>query len=200
MTEAAYQEKAEAGGFGSSIYGGRPNFGIKRALNDEGRPEIALYELLPDEQAYARLRRHQHVGQSITVTSHADAFTTDSVPKTRWSWGDWSAVEIGTLRGSRLQTILPLIRETLEEYGLDHDPVTTTVGGEVYTPEGAGVKLALGFIGVKDLRRIDRMRAVIRGVSQMSTEECYYWYAKCRSPSSPNGVKALRTLLSDHIE
>jgi hypothetical protein len=78
--------------------------------------------------------------------------------------------------------------------------VTSTKGGEVFVPERLGVKLALAFDGVKDLRRIDRVRGFVRGIARMSTEECYYWYAKTRSPNSPNGVKALRTLLTDHIK
>jgi hypothetical protein len=53
---------------------------------------------------------------------------------------------------------------------------------------------------MKHIQRRDRLRAIADGISQMSLGECYYWHAKARSPTSPNGVKSLRTLLADHIE
>jgi len=82
---------------------------------------------------------------------------------------------------------------------LDESVVTATGDAEVFLPETVGVRLALGFVGVKPIQRVDRMRALCRGIARMSDEECYYWHAKCRSPSSPSGEKALRMLLTDHI-
>jgi hypothetical protein len=118
----------------------------------------------------------------------------------RWEWDDWTAVKVTRLSESRLRSILPLIRETLR--GADRDESVLTAGGavEVFLPETVGVRLALGFLGVKPIQRVDRMRAFCRGIARMSDEECYYWHAKCRSPSSPNGEKALRTLLTNHIK
>lgn len=43
-------------------------------------------------------------------------------------------------------------------------------------------------------------RAVADGLAKMSLQECYYWLAKAESPTPPNRVKTLRTLLADHIE
>lgn len=187
-------------GDGSSVFGGRPTFGLRR-VRGAGNEVIELYEFLPMEQAEARRERHERRGGAISVEPIDEVFDRLSDVHLRdGKWEDWAAVKIAALSGARLHSVLSVIREVLGDADIDHKPVTSTKGGEVFVSERLGVKLALAFGGVKDLRRIDRMRGLVQGVSRMSTEECYYWYAKTRSPSSPNGVKALRTLLTDHIE
>lgn len=186
-------------GDGSSVFGGRPTFGLRR-YREDGNEVIVLYELLPMEQAEARRERHERRGSTILVEPIDEVF--DRLPDVHHrdgEWVDWAAVKIAALSGSRLQSVLFVVREVLGGADINHKPVTSTKGGEVFVPERLGVKLALAFDGVKELRRIDRLRGLIRGVARMSTDECYYWYAKTRSPSSPNGVKALRTLLTGHI-
>lgn len=183
--------------FGSSVYGGRPTFGLTRR-NEDGEPVIRLYELLPCEQAKARKNRLERVGEHLIVEDLDVTF--DEPPSDDGhSWDDWNAVKVAQLRGSRLQSVISIIRDTLGESETPHKPVTGTGRGEMLIPETSGVKLALAFVGVEELQRVDRMRELVRGVSSMSTEECYYWYAKCRSPNSPNGVQALRVLLTNHI-
>lgn len=184
--------------FGTSVYGGRPTFGLTRR-NEDGEPVIRLYELLPGEQAEARKHRLERVGKNIIVDD-LDATFDDPPGGDGHSWDGWKAVKLAQLRGSRLQSVISVIRDALGESKDPHRPVTGTGRGEVLIPETTGVKLALAFVGVEELQRVDRMRELARGVSSMSTEECYYWYAKCRSPNSPNGVRALRVLLTNHIE
>lgn len=184
---------------GTSLHGGRPNFALRR-YQDGRQPIIVLYELLPAEQAHARRERHERRGRSIRIKKFNEVFDDPPTVHARGAeWDDWAAMKIARLSGSRLQSVLPVIHEVLGENDIEHSPVSSTAGGEVFVPEHVGVKLALAFVGVKDLRRVDRMRGLSRGVARMSTEECYYWHAKTRSPNSPNGVKALRTLLTDHI-
>lgn len=185
---------------GTSVHGGRPTFALRR-YQDEGQPVVILYELLPLEQAQARRERHERRGRSIIIKELNEVFEDPPTVHTRGGeWDDWAAMKVARLSGSRLQSVLPVIREALAEDGIEHSPISSTEGGEVFLPEHVGVKLALAFVGVKDLRRVDRMRGLSRGVARMSTEECYYWHAKTRSPTSPNGVKALRTLLTEHIK
>lgn len=43
-------------------------------------------------------------------------------------------------------------------------------------------------------------RAAADGLAKMSLKECYYWLAEAESPTQPNRVKTLRTLLAGHIE
>lgn len=184
---------------GTSVHGGRPTFALQRYQNKE-QPVVVLYELLPVEQADARRDRHERRGQRIKIKKFQEIFDDPPTVHTRdGEWDDWAAMKISRLSGARLQSVLPVIREALEEMGIEHNPVSSTAGGEVFIPERVGIKIALAFVGVKDLRRVDRMRGLSRGIIRMSTEECYYWHAKTRSPNSPNGVKALRTLLTNHI-
>jgi hypothetical protein len=116
-----------------------------------------------------------------------------------WSWDDWVIMKITCLSGSHIRTVLPVVRESLSHIEVDSSAVINSGQGQAFLPEAIGVRLTLAFAGVKPIQRVDRMRAFARGIARMSDEECYYWHAKCRSPSSPNGEKALRTLLTDHI-
>lgn len=184
--------------FGSSVYGGRPTFGLTRR-KENGEPVIRLYELLPGEQAEARKQRLERVGKHLVVEGLEVTFD-DPPGDDGHSWDGWKVVKVAQLRGARLQSVISIIRDALSESDTPHKSITGTGRGEVLIPEASGVKLALAFVGVEELQRVDRMRELARGVSSMSTEECYYWYAKCRSPNSPNGVQALRVLLTNHID
>ncbi|WP_396613975.1 hypothetical protein ACH9L7_19765 (plasmid) [Haloferax sp. S1W] len=198
---AAESDSLASGHFGSSVYGGRPTFTLARR-DDAGGASLTLYELLPEDQAEARRDRLQrgNPNRGLVTKPFDTVFAESADPDVdRWEWEDWTAVKVTRLSGSRLRATLPLVRETLRGADLDESVITTTGDAEVFLPETVGVRLALGFLGVKPIQRVDRMRAFCRGIVRMSDEECYYWHAKCRSPSSPNGEKALRTLLTDHI-
>lgn len=192
-------EDTQASSFGSSVYGGRPTFAIARREGSNGG-EVTLYELLPEDQAAARRERLERRGRSLKVESFEEIFgETSAEEATRWDWMGWTVVKIARIDGSRFRSLSPLIEETIGGADLDAATVTTSGAGDVFLPETVGVRLALAFRGIKPLQRVDRMRALSRGIARMGDEECYYWHAKCRSPSSPNGEKALRTLLTDHL-
>jgi len=191
------QEQTESFTLGNNVYGGRPTFALIRDENGND-VEVTLYELLPTDQADARRRRFERRRQqtSKTVPSHEVIGDTDY--RESWCWDDWVAVKVRKLSGARLRSVFQLLEETFRDTDIDASEITGTGEATVLIREEAGIRLSLGFVGVKPLRRIDRMRALARGVAQMSLEECYYWHAKCRSPNSPNGAKALRTLLTEH--
>ena len=192
-------EDAPASSFGSSVYGGRPTFAMTRREGSNGG-EVTLYELLPEEQAATRRDRLERHGRSLTVESFEEVFADSSAEEaTCWDWEGWTAVKIARLDGGRFRALSTLIKETVDGAELDATTVTTSGADDLFLPETIGVRLALAFRGIKPLQRVDRMRALCRGVAHMGDEECYYWHAKCRSPSSPNGEKALRTLLTDHL-
>jgi hypothetical protein len=192
-------EDAPESSFGSSVYGGRPTFAMTRREGSKGG-EVTLHELLPEEQAATRRDRLERRGRSLTLESFKKVFEDSSAAEaTRWDWEGWTAVKIARLDGGRFRALSPLIKETVDGAELDVATVTTTGAGDLFLPETVGVRLALAFRGIKPIRRVDRMRALCRGIARMGDEECYYWHAKCRAPSSPNGEKALRTLLTDHL-
>lgn len=195
----ASTEDAPVLSFGSSVYGGRPTFAMTRREGPNGG-EVTLYELLPEDQAAARSERLERHGRSLYVQSFDEIFEDSAVDEaTRWDWEGWTAVKIARIDGSRFRALSPLLKETIDGAELEAAIVTTSGAGDLFLPETVGVRLALAFRGIKPLQRVDRMRALCRGVAHMGDEECYYWHAKCRAPSSPNGEKALRTLLTDHL-
>jgi hypothetical protein len=117
---------------------------------------------------------------------------------TDWHWNDWCALKIATLSNSRQQAVHRLVHDVLDDSGIDIDFVTRGEGSVVLS-EGAGIRLTIAFLAMKRLQKYEKLTAVADSIARMSLEECYYWHAKCRSPSSPNGIKALRTLLADHL-
>jgi hypothetical protein len=199
--------EGESFAFTSGVYGDRPTFILTRSLVDD-RAEITLYELTPQKIATARQERFDQVHKSTQVTTIGleDAIVNGKTPADldnddlRHDWADWCAIKIATLRGKRFNEVSYLIQSTLREAGLEPETVCTGAPASLSLPEAAGVRLSIAFRAMKHIRRRDRLRAIADGVSQMSLGECYYWHAKARSPTSPNGIKALRTLLTDHIE
>lgn len=159
-----------------------------------------LYELLPRAQAEERRRRCERNGRQVVLLERNEALSEELFETSHWTWDDWVALKVGQLEGPRFQAILSVVRQSLAAVNVDPSALATTQGGDLLLPEDAGIRLALAFVGVKPLQRYDRMRAMARGVERMSIEECYYWHALCRSPSTPSGAKALRTLLTSHID
>jgi len=200
--------EGESFAFTSGVYGDRPTFVLTRDRTDD-RAEITLYELAPAEIAAARQERFDRVQKSTRITtvelsgaviggeSPADISDNDDIAH---DWEGWCAIKIATLRGKRFNEVSYLIQSTLREAGLEPEVVCTGSPASLSLPEAAGVRLSIAFRAMKHVQRRDRLRAIADGISQMSLGECYYWHAKARSPTSPNGVKALRTLLADHIE
>ena len=115
-----------------------------------------------------------------------------------WKWNDWCALKIATLSDSRQQAVHRLVRNVLDDCGVDMDFVTRGEGSVVLS-ESAGIRLTIAFLAMKRLQKYEKLTTIADSIARMSLEECYYWHAKCRSPSSRNGIKALRVLLADHI-
>ncbi len=192
-------EQTESFALGSSVYGGRPTYALVRD-EDGNDVTLTLYELLPTEQADARTRRLEQRRQQSSKTHPFHEVIGEHVEGAEdWTWDDWVAMKVRRLSGSRLRCLLQLFDEALRDTDIDPSLVTGTGSAAVLIPEEPGVRLSLGFIGIKPLQRVDRMRALTRGVVRMSLEECYYWHAKCRSPNSPSGEIALRKLLTGHL-
>jgi hypothetical protein len=192
------EEQTESFALGSSVYGGRPTFALIR--KDRGNEvEVTLYELLPTKQADARRRRlERRRRQASKTTPIEDVIDEDVNGFDDWTWEDWVAVKVRRLTGARLRSLIPLLNEVLRETEVDPSRITGTGDSTILLQEEPGIRLSIGFIGIKPLRRVDKMRTLARGISRMSLEECYYWHAKCRSPDTPGGAKALRTLLTEN--
>lgn len=206
--------EAESFAYGSSMHGGRPTFALTRRLGDDAG--LTLYEFIPEHLADGRQKRFRKANSNRTLSRTvltdalpdvtADAtgvldFAAVGSPAERasndWSWGDWCALKIATLSDRRQQAVHRLVRQVMDDSGIDVDTVVRGEGSAVFS-EGDGVRLTIAFLAMKRLQKYEKLTTVADSIARMSLEECYYWHAKCRSPSSPNGVKALRVLLADH--
>lgn len=193
--------------FTTGAYGSRPTFVLSRERVDD-QHEITLYELAPREIASARRERFERAHKSVTVSvcNLEEAIVGEQSPSelpgaddTAYDWENWCAIRIATLRRGAFNEMSYLIESTFRELSVDPEIICTGEPASVSLLEAAGVRLSIAFRAMKPMRRRDRLRAVAKGIDQMSLGECYYWHAKARSPSSPNGTKALRVLLADHI-
>jgi hypothetical protein len=208
--------EAESFAYGSSMYGGRPTFALTRRLGDDAG--LTLYELIPEDLADGRQKRFSKANSNrkLTRTGITEAipdaqedsngvldFSEVGAPSARtpndWQWNDWCALKIATLSNSRQQAVHRLVRDVLDDSGIDIDFVTRGEGSVVLS-EGAGIRLTIAFLAMKRLQKYAKLTRIADSISRMSLEECYYWHAKCRSPASLNGVKALRVLLADDIQ
>ncbi|MFP8957663.1 hypothetical protein ACLI4Y_13130 [Natrialbaceae archaeon A-CW3] len=207
--------ESESFAYGSSMYGGRPTFALTRRLGSDAG--LTLYELVPEDLADGRQKRFRKANSNRRLTRVS---VTDAVPDIQedsngvldfsrvgtssartpndWQWNDWCALKIATLSNSRQQAIHRLVRDVLNDSGIDTDFVTRGEGSVVLS-EGAGIRLTIAFLAMKRLQKYEKLTTVADSIARMSLEECYYWHAKCRSPSNPNGVKALRVLLTGDI-
>ena len=198
MSIQSDEEQTESFALGSSVYGGRPTFALVRD-EDGNDVTLTLYELLPTEQADARRRRLERRRQQASKMVPFHKAIDENINGVEdWTWDEWVAVKVRRLSGAHLRSLLQLLDETLRGTEIEPSEITGTGNSTILLREEVGVRLSLGFIGIKPLRRVDRMRMLARGISRMSLEECYYWFSKCQSPNSPNGAKALRTLLIDN--
>ncbi len=207
--------EAESFAYGSSKYGGRPTFALTRRLGEDAG--LTLYEFIPNEIADGRQRRFRKANSNQTVTRMPITEAVPDVeegrsgmldfsavgasserPPEEWSWEDWSALKITTLSDRRQRAVHRLVQSVMNDSGMDVDSVTRGEGSAVFS-EGDGVRLTIAFLAMKRLQKYEKLTTVADSIARMSLEECYYWHAKCRSPSSPNGVKALRVLLAGHI-
>jgi hypothetical protein len=58
--------------------------------------------------------------------------------------------------------------------------------------------LGLLFLAVRRLAKVERMEVIAQGTRAMTSEEAYYWYAKCTSsPAADRAQSALRLLLAE---
>jgi len=207
--------EAESFAYGSSLHGGRPTFVLTRRLGEDAG--LTLYELAPEDLADGRQKRFRKANSNRTLTKTG---VTDAIPDAKgdptgildlsevgapsarapndWQWNDWCALKITTLSGRRQQTIHHLVRNVLNDSGINTDFVMRGEGSAVLS-ESDGIRLTIAFLAMKRLQKYEKLTTVADSIARMSLEECYYWHAKCRSPSNPNGIKALRVLLTDHI-
>ena len=96
-----------------------------------------------------------------------------------------------------VQRVLDSVLAALRESKLLRTAVSAQRRKPLALAESAGVRLALVLLATAPLSKRERVASIQSGVQAMSTEEAYYWYAKCSGKAAARGRRALRLLLAD---
>lgn len=100
--------------------------------------------------------------------------------------------------GRGLKAVTDQILEALRDNGHRHTDLHAGRREPFLLNEESGVRLALVFLAVKPLTKMERVEAISQGIRAMTTEERYYWYSKCTiGPAAERAQKALRVLLAE---
>ena len=103
-----------------------------------------------------------------------------------------------SLRNLPLKVATPLIQDWIRRTDPDFKSLNQVQEYPIQIEEDLGVRLSLLASTINCLRRLDRIRGVIRTLENMTWEEIFYWYSKCRGGSRHKGLKAFR-ILFDHV-
>ena len=101
------------------------------------------------------------------------------------------------LDGKATRRILPSVMEAVRASRLSRSVLGPQRQKPVVLDESAGVRLALALIATGPISKHGRVDAMAAAVADMSTEEAYYWYAKCMGPQAARARRALRLLLAE---
>lgn len=93
--------------------------------------------------------------------------------------------------------ILPSVMEAVRSSHVARSALGTQRQKPVVLDESAGVRLALVFLATGPVSKHGRVDAMAAAIADMSTEEAYYWYAKCMGPQGARAQRALRLLLAE---
>lgn len=102
-------------------------------------------------------------------------------------------------RATPLQTsrVLDAVVAAVRASGYQAGVLSAARQKPILLDEAAGVRLALALLAAQPISKPDRIRHIVAGVSLMSTEETYYWYAKAVGPDADRVRRALRLFLAE---
>ena len=93
---------------------------------------------------------------------------------------------------SGFNAVLDSVLAALRESRIARTAVSAQRRKPLALAESAGVRLALVLLATAPVSKRERIAAIQAGVAGMSTEEAYYWYAKCSGTEAARGRRALR--------
>jgi hypothetical protein len=106
-------------------------------------------------------------------------------------------VLVGELDWKATQRILPSVMAAVRASRLARSVLGPQRHKPIALDESAGVRLALVLVATGPVSKHGRVDAMAAAVADMSTEEAYYWYAKCMGPQASRARRALRLLLAE---
>lgn len=108
---------------------------------------------------------------------------------------------VGALPPKRLETARPALIDALRGSGHAATVLSVTRKKPIGLSEAAGVRAALALNVITGVTKPGRTAALLDGISRLSDEECFYWYAATigaglDSPAGRRRLKALRIFLA----
>ena len=108
---------------------------------------------------------------------------------------------VARLAADRLDAAQPALAEALRTSGQAKTALKPTRKTSVELAEEAGVRAALALAAISGVTKPGRTARLLDGVSRLSNEECFYWYAHTIGTSDPTvgrrRLKALRIFLAE---
>jgi hypothetical protein len=108
---------------------------------------------------------------------------------------------VGAVPPDRLEAARPALVDALRASGHANTVLSSTRRKPVPLTEAAGVRAALAVNAIAGITKPGRTAGLLDGISRLSDEECFYWYAATigagtDSPVGRRRMKALRIFLA----
>ena len=108
-----------------------------------------------------------------------------------------SVINSTYLKGMPLKASLELIENWVNKDIRGFKDFKHSYKEPIEVSEHVGVKLTLLCLVTNCLKRLERIRGIVRTLENMTWEEIYYWYSKCRGKTKNKGLKAFRILFDN---
>ncbi len=104
---------------------------------------------------------------------------------------------VAKVNAAHVRRLMPSLLEAVRSS--DHPKTILSASRQTPIPlkEEAGVRLGLVLLATDPIVKARRLEAMTEGVSDMTGEEVYYWYAKVTGPEGPRLQRALRLFLAE---
>ena len=135
--------------------------------------------------------------RSFTLTVEATGHETFGLLLEEHANGDAAPALRVSADALRVQRLLDSVLDALRESKVPPTALTAQRRKPLTLAESSGVRLALVLLATAPVTKRERVAAMQAGVHAMSTEEAYYWYAKCSGKDAARTRRALRLLLAD---
>jgi hypothetical protein len=108
---------------------------------------------------------------------------------------------VGAVPPERLEAARPALVDALSDSGHPATVLSVTRKKPILLDEVAGVRAALALNVITGVSKPGRTTALLDGISRLSDEECFYWYAATigaglDTPPGRRRLKALRIFLA----
>lgn len=108
-----------------------------------------------------------------------------------------SVINSTYLKGMPLKASLELIENWVNKDIRGFKDFKHSYKEPIEVSEHVGVKLTLLCLVTNCLKRLERIRGIVRTLENMTWEEMFYWYSKCRGKTKNKGLKAFRILFDN---